>query len=252
MGKYCCYQITNKINGKFYRGKSTVARIKAGYFGSGLRLWEAISKYGKQNFELKILKEFNTEEEAFEYEKQIVVLDLSQSYNLKPGGIGGKQKLKWVYRDGRQIRVSPELVPALLEEGYKEGQLPGHLDNFRKASTTPEVCDRRQKSRKESGAVKRWSDLMKSPEIKAKATKHSLESRKKDGKLEKWQKAGQSPEATEARKVTIARRRVIIGSEEFRKWFGKRKENYRGPHYAVRDFLASKNKTLLEYYNSIN
>ena len=56
MGKYCCYQITNKINGKFYRGKSTVARIKAGYFGSGLRLWEAISKYGKQNFELKILK----------------------------------------------------------------------------------------------------------------------------------------------------------------------------------------------------
>lgn len=248
MGKYCCYQITNKINGKFYRGKSTVARIKAGYFGSGLRLWEAISKYGKQNFSLEILKEFETEEEAFSYEKEIVVLDLKKSYNLKPGGRGGKAKLVWIYKDQRQIRVDPCLVEDLLKEGYQKGQIPGHLDNFRKASIAPEVQAQRKKTKKLSGTIDRWSALMRSSEIRKKAAEHSLESRKLGGELQKWIEAGKAPEVQKKRQQTINRKKSVVRTKEFKQWYlGKEKQYKSRPHSAVRDFLNIVNKSLLDY-----
>lgn len=245
---YCCYQITNKINGKFYRGKSTVARIKAGYFGSGLRLWEAIEKYGKGNFSLEILKTFETEEEAFEYEKAIVVLDLQKSYNIKPGGRGGSHNLIWVNKNGKQTRIDPSLLEGFLEEGYVRGQCPGHLDNFRAASITEKVNIRRQQSRKSSGATKQWSELMRTPEIREKAAKHSLETRTKLGITGKCQQWLHSPEADSKHQQTINRKKTVVRTEEFKAWYSTRTEEYhKRPHSAVRDYLESIGKNLEDF-----
>ena len=211
--KYCCYQITNKVNGKFYRGKSTVKRILHGYFGSGVRLWEAIEKYGRNNFEIQIIKEFDSEEEAFSFEKSFVVLDLSKSYNLKPGGKGGTDKLVWVHKGVKQMRIHPSLLCQMLSEGYEKGQKEGHLDNFRKASLTEETCRKRTETCKNSGWYDKWHKLMVTPEIKEKASKNSLQSRKESGSLDKWVKAGRealrSPETQEKRdKVLDLKHRI--------------------------------------------
>lgn len=248
MKKYCCYQITNKINGKFYRGKSTVARIKAGYFGSGLRLWEAISKYGKENFSLEILKTFDSEEEAFEYEKEVVVLDLQKSYNLKPGGKGGKQALIWLHKNGKQVRVDPKLEAALLLEGYERGQTPGHLDNFRRASTAPEVQKRRESTRQKSGAIEEWSRLMRTPEIRKKAAEHSVESRKKSGLFQKWLEAGRSLESRQKQQEKRNRKKTIVRTEDFKVWYEGKKVKYNNrPFKAVPDYLLAVGKVLEDF-----
>ena len=60
--------------------------------GSGKRIQYAIKKYGIENFKKDILKFFNTAEEAYSYEAEVVTEQLVKSkecYNLKLGGPGG-------------------------------------------------------------------------------------------------------------------------------------------------------------------
>ncbi len=86
------YKITNTINNKTYIGKHSTKDLDDGYLGSGVYLQRAISKYGKENFTKEILFTFNTEQEAFEKEKELVTEDVStcpNSYNVKKGGYGG-------------------------------------------------------------------------------------------------------------------------------------------------------------------
>ena len=87
--KYCCYQTTNLINGKYYRGKALTENVlKNNYKGSGTALKNAFNKYGKSNFSTEIIFTCDNEDEAFEYEKEFVVI-CEDSYNLTPGGEGG-------------------------------------------------------------------------------------------------------------------------------------------------------------------
>ena len=85
------YRTNNKINNKFYYG--THKENSSKYLGSGVMLNRAIRKYGKENFEHIILKEFNTREEAFAFEDRFLKLykisSLKESYNIKDEGIGG-------------------------------------------------------------------------------------------------------------------------------------------------------------------
>ena len=55
------YKITNKINDKVYIGQDTKNRLS--YFGSGILLKKAIKKYGRENFEKKILQTCSSLEE---------------------------------------------------------------------------------------------------------------------------------------------------------------------------------------------
>ena len=57
--------------------------------GSGHRLKFAYEKYGIENFSKEIIKFFNTSEEAYQYEKEIVninVTKLPECYNIVEGG----------------------------------------------------------------------------------------------------------------------------------------------------------------------
>ena len=86
------YKITNLINDHYYYGVHSTSNLDDGYMGSGKRIQYAIKKYGIENFKKDILKFFDTSEEAYNYEAEVVTEQLVKSkecYNLKLGGSGG-------------------------------------------------------------------------------------------------------------------------------------------------------------------
>ena len=83
------YKTTNKVNGKFYIGKD--AKNKRTYLGSGVVLKQAITKYGKENFEKEIL-EYCTDLEQLSQREVYWISKLNaleDGYNLTEGGTGG-------------------------------------------------------------------------------------------------------------------------------------------------------------------
>ena len=70
------YKITNRINGHYYYGVHSTSDIDDGYMGSGKRLKHAKNLYGIENFDKEIIKFFDSDEDAYEYESQIVTQDL--------------------------------------------------------------------------------------------------------------------------------------------------------------------------------
>jgi hypothetical protein len=91
MEKNFFYRTNNLINGKFYYGSHCGDDVR--YCGSGKLLKRAINKYGRNNFELIILKRFKTREEAYCFEERFLKLykisSLQNSYNVKDSALGG-------------------------------------------------------------------------------------------------------------------------------------------------------------------
>lgn len=117
------YKITNKINGKIYVGKRKAPEgkqpLEDSYMGSGIRLFEAYNKYGKENFSKDILEEGFPEEYSNEKERfwiaQLNSTDPEIGYNLTFGGDGGNltalltedQRQEWI-RKSHSHKVSEE------------------------------------------------------------------------------------------------------------------------------------------------
>ena len=112
--KYIVYQTANKLNGKLYIGvhKTKDPNSFDGYIGNGIYVGyslenpktpyqKALKKYGYSNFVRTTLKEFDSEEDAYDYESQIVTLEFirrDNNYNIKTGGIHGSWNFKNVYQ----------------------------------------------------------------------------------------------------------------------------------------------------------
>ena len=89
---YTIYKIRNKLNGKIYIGSHKTNDLNDGYMGSGKYLNRAIRKHGVENFEKEIIHIFETSEEMYAKEAEIVneeFLTTENTYNLKIGGFGG-------------------------------------------------------------------------------------------------------------------------------------------------------------------
>lgn len=104
------YKTTNLVNGKIYIG--AYGGKDETYYGSGTLLKKAISRYGKKNFKRDVLFQFDTLEEAYTKEAEIVNKDFIKRedvYNLQTGGNGGRFRI--VSEDTkRKIRESKENI----------------------------------------------------------------------------------------------------------------------------------------------
>lgn len=89
---YYIYQITNLLDNKIYIGTHKTKNLNDGYMGSGKILNYAKDKYGIENFKKDILEYFDTAEEMFAREKELVndeFLLREDVYNIRRGGFGG-------------------------------------------------------------------------------------------------------------------------------------------------------------------
>lgn len=100
------YQITNKINGKFYIGKTTKSaeeRFNQHFYNhknGNTYLYKAMRKYGVHNFQIDILE--NTE---LLNEREIYwIKTLNPQYNMTVGGDGGDTSRSPNYINGMKNR----------------------------------------------------------------------------------------------------------------------------------------------------
>jgi hypothetical protein len=133
--KWYCYEIRNNLNGKYYRGKSSaeVPEQDSAYLGSGPAIKAAIKKYGKENFTKTILAVFNTEQEAYNYESQIITsreIQDSNCYNMQEGGLGGSVGAVYMIRGDEFTRVDKGSVTKYEQEGWIKG-IPEYLKKLR-------------------------------------------------------------------------------------------------------------------------
>lgn len=87
------YKTVNLINGKIYIGKH-IGDPADDYLGSGVEITRAIEKHGVENFRKEVLRVFDTEREALDYEKTIVTQEFvarTDTYNRMTGGWGGTE-----------------------------------------------------------------------------------------------------------------------------------------------------------------
>lgn len=99
------YKTENLLNGHYYYGVRTLRKDNDPYLGSGLRLKNAVIKYGKENFKRFDLVEFTTFDDALEWERVTItdeILKDPNCYNLKPGGAGGS--LPWTEKKKEEVR----------------------------------------------------------------------------------------------------------------------------------------------------
>ena len=125
------YQTTNLMNNKFYIGAHSTDNLNDDYCGSGTNINRAIEKYGREFFKKEVLYIFETPEEMFAKEKEIVTLDFlkrSDVYNIVGGGYGGYNKgstgLKHLHHSETNERcaVHPNAVEKMLKEGWIIGR----------------------------------------------------------------------------------------------------------------------------------
>ncbi len=142
--KYIFYITVNSINGKFYFGvHKTNPEVFDGYIGCGIyreaqatqniAFHKAVKKYGYSNFKRTTIQIFDTEEEAYKFEKLVVtptLLKSKQCYNTTIGGIGGGNEIqkKTVYQfslNGEFLRSYKSARDAALQVA------PNNQDNIR-------------------------------------------------------------------------------------------------------------------------
>lgn len=118
---YCIYMHKNKINNKVYIGQSCNIKVRwhpISYKGSSY-FYNAIKKYGWNNFEHIILENNLSLEEADKKEKYYIKLydfvNRDKGYNLKNGGNNGYQLSKETIQ---KIKNSNKIYAEMHKEDY--------------------------------------------------------------------------------------------------------------------------------------
>lgn len=127
MYKFVVYKTINIINNRYYIGVHRTKNINDKYLGSGVLLKTAIKKYGRENFKKEILEIFDSYEEAFNKEREIVTLELieeGECYNLHCGGDGNWDsinygKLKHLHPSSNWAMADPDIKQRMIEGGRK-------------------------------------------------------------------------------------------------------------------------------------
>ena len=113
---YIVYRTENKANGKFYYGVHN--NNSPYYIGSGSVLKDAVRKYGRDNFVRRTIKEFETAEEAYNFESIMVdetLINDRNCYNVKLGGSSG-----WTHSEETKLKLSESNTGHTVSEDTKE------------------------------------------------------------------------------------------------------------------------------------
>ena len=100
------YKTTHKESGKYYIGVHSTDNIDDGYLGSGTRIKRSVKKYGEDAFEREILRHFDTNVDAYSYEKKLVTLDTLKDtlcMNMDTGGRGRQPGYKMSEETRRKV-----------------------------------------------------------------------------------------------------------------------------------------------------
>lgn len=147
------YETTNMINNKKYIGKCEEPKLNENYLGSGRYLQNAISKYGKENFSVRIIDTAESRKELNEKEiswiAKLNAVESDEYYNISSGGDGGNTQAGFTeeqHEDYNRKRseimlgrvaihyndVDKFVKKCELEEYLKEGWILGKSDKFKK------------------------------------------------------------------------------------------------------------------------
>lgn len=126
---YTIYKTTNLLNGKTYIGKHATNDPNDKYFGSGVAITRAISKYGVENFIKDILFIFDTEDEMNDKERELITQDMIDSQNTYNNSLGGQGGRIVLYPDHPlYYEVCRKISDAKLEKSdfYRELAIENH------------------------------------------------------------------------------------------------------------------------------
>jgi group I intron endonuclease len=100
------YKITNKIDGKFYIGKGKIGakrwrdHLRDAKAGRGYYIHNAIRCHGLENFIYEVLKTFDVELDAYQFEKETIITTnaCENGYNIQTGGTPSDLELERLRR----------------------------------------------------------------------------------------------------------------------------------------------------------
>lgn len=145
---HCFYKSINTKTGQYYCGKHSTTNLSDDYFGSGSFITSAIKKYGLSSFTKEIVKIFDTEDEAFQYEAEKIQLSNcyphdKMSYNLRPGGKGGftieKEKHPFYHKHHSKESNEKNRLAHLRKTPWNKGKTNCYSDDTRKRISESQI-----------------------------------------------------------------------------------------------------------------
>jgi len=162
---YYLYQITNLVNGKIYIGVHRTNNLDDGYMGSGKNIQAAIKKYGLDHFRKDILEYFDSLDDMFLREAEIVNKDFllrEDVYNIVEGGSGRfPEDATWkalASKTPEKLKEISSLGNIAKKHKYPSGQAPATLEYSRssrnlerlressKLASTPEAVAKKKET----------------------------------------------------------------------------------------------------------
>lgn len=112
------YKTINLINGKIYVGQKKADHfLGPEYLGSGIWFKKALKKYGKENFEVELLCECDSQKDLNDQECYFISfynsMDPEIGYNLSEGGQGGRNVIGMEKNHVRSIQKFEELLNSI-------------------------------------------------------------------------------------------------------------------------------------------
>ena len=122
MSSYCIYCHINKINGKRYIGQTHdyARRCFPSNYKGCTKFYNAIQKYGWENFEHVILEDNLTLVEANQKEEEYIKLynTIEDGYNLKSGGLNNELSLESRQKISEKILTKKSIICIETQQVY--------------------------------------------------------------------------------------------------------------------------------------